>query len=292
MSARILRLLAAASAALAVFPVAGSWATSDPTARVEQLGWWSGAAPATLTLGVAVPLSVPSPPDQAPVMVVAGDPSGVVALGVTVEGDADRVTLSVPLAPEASEINGAAAVIEACPITEAWEPAVNGPRTEAPAADCERGTPGERQPDGSWTFRLPAAALAHGVLLGGPEESTGSFRIPFTTDPTAVRASASGAQVAAPAPAPATGSSGFAAPAPSPVEPSFVAPAPAPVPGAELAQVPAPAPLVAPVATELSRHVPGIPVRAAAALAAAALAAFVLAGLSIGRRIRPLEVNP
>lgn len=295
MSARTLRLLAAASAALAVFPVAGSWAVPDPSARVEQLGWWSGAAPATRTLGVAAPLSVPSPPDQAPVTLVAGDPSGVVAIGVAVSDDAAYVSLSVPLAPSGSEVNGAAAVIEACPITEAWAPATNGPRTAAPAADCERGLPGDRQPDGSWTFRVPAAALGHGVLLAGAADSAGSFRIPFTTDPAALLASASRAGPAPPLSRSAI-SERSAAPAPDPVEPSFVTPAPmtelTPTPPTPTPRTPASMapPLVTPVATEASRHVPGIPAGATGALAAVALAAFVLAGLSIGRRLRPLEV--
>src|SRR5688572_12033290 len=105
MSARILGLLAAASAALAVLPVSGVSATVAPAARVERIGWWSGADPAAVALGDAAPFSVPSTPDQAPVTVAGGESYAVVALGVVLEGDPAAVKLTVPVAPGAPEVN-------------------------------------------------------------------------------------------------------------------------------------------------------------------------------------------
>lgn len=69
--------------------------------------------------------------------------------------------------------------IEACPVTQPWEPGENQEAEQLPERDCAFGTNGVRGEDGTWTFDLTFAMQAwlegtipnHGVYFGpvGPE---------------------------------------------------------------------------------------------------------------------------
>src|SRR5688500_12482661 len=144
-SARPLLLLSASFAALAAFPALGTAAGAVPVVRVNQIGWWGQAQPATGGLSLPTRVTLPPPPTtptgSAPVTAVVGERESVMAIGFATDGPVDPaldiISVALPLGKDASDTNGTAAVIAACPISEAWGPAVNGPMGEAPSAACE-----------------------------------------------------------------------------------------------------------------------------------------------------------
>ena len=124
-----------------IVAAAGFDAGSDPAraaeATVVEVGWWS-RTPGTTT---------PEGGFQ-----VAKDASGetsVAALRIQYQGPLTSAMLILTEATSGYLKEGA--VVEACPTTAAWTPAVGGPLDEAPAADCTTKIPLERDGvTGSW----------------------------------------------------------------------------------------------------------------------------------------------
>lgn len=300
----LLVLVAAAMAAVAAFPVVGASA-SPPALRADQIGWWSQAQPATSGLGLPTRVTAPAPPTtpsgSAPVSAVAGQSSSVVAIGFagagTGDATAETVTVTVPLAAGATDTNGASATIAACPISAPWGPADNGPMSEAPPADCDHSSPGQRQPEGAWRFELVPADLVHGVLLVEQVDPPTTFQVPFTRDTSAVGVEVAGITTGAapsspPPPGPAAAPSYRAAP-------SSVSPGPAVVPaglpdGLSSAAPPPRTPAAMPAllgSAGSSRHLPSLP-STSIILGLVAVVSYALAGLSVGRRLLNQEVAP
>ena len=110
-------------------------------ATISEVGWWSRTPSTTTPPGG---FQVAKGPD--------GDTS-IAAVRVAIDGTLTQALLIV------SETTGGflqeSAVIDVCPTTAAWTAAVAGPLAEAPAADCDRKVPLERNATtGSWTVDL------------------------------------------------------------------------------------------------------------------------------------------
>lgn len=193
-----------------VSAAAQAQAGAQSGATVDQAGWWSrvNAVPDSPVPGVTLPpLTLPSPPSvpagTMAVSVTAGQIDKVSAIGIRPEltdGLVERAILAVPEATAGEQIDntGAGTVIVACPISEFWVAEQNGQWSNQPPNSCSTAkVPGQRSPDGVWTFDItsiaslwstPGALAPNGVVLL-PEvaaETGATFQVVFSSDPSAI----------------------------------------------------------------------------------------------------------
>lgn len=116
--------------AAAIVGMAIGVAAAD-AAEPAATGWWWAGRPSAM---IPAPLS-PVPPVPEGGLYVAGDPTGptgISALRFELAPDASATTLTLTIAETAGT-----PIIQACAVTEAWEPAENGGWEQRPEPDCE-----------------------------------------------------------------------------------------------------------------------------------------------------------
>ncbi len=181
---------------VAVLVVAALFLNARPAAAVAptSAGWWWAAQTG------AVPL--PSPPTvPAGGLMVGGDPTGanaVAALRFELEPGEGSPVMTLFVADN-GDINGATAVLAACPTASAWSSAYAGAWASRPTASCARAVKGERAADGSsWTFNLTPLLVGRVVDVVLQAEAGSNFNLTFNA-PTTTTLKTSPPSVAAPA---------------------------------------------------------------------------------------------
>ncbi|MCU1486451.1 MAG: hypothetical protein JWN67_3197 [Actinomycetia bacterium] len=192
--------LAVGLVALALVPVAATFAQSTSGVHADSEGWWNTgpATPVTLPpspLGTLPAAPAPDVPDgSVPVAMRLGQAARVGAIGIVVDATkgskVNALTLTLKEAAAAGQ-EGSGAKVRACPITDFLQPEANGPAENAPAENCDVAhADGVRAADGTWTFDLTAIASAwldpfgtvepNGIRLDPVGDPPATFQVAFT----------------------------------------------------------------------------------------------------------------
>ena len=184
-SKRILRVLALAAWALAVWPATWSGAETAEVA-LDKYGWWNAnqALPEDPSGGLLPPVAVPAPPGAPEDGLYVesgpdGSPLAISGVSFYTGGGVDS-TLTLALAEGST---GEGATLAACPASGGWDAAQNGRWDDRPTYDPATcgllGSAGS----GSVTFSVPAAAhepaSAYLSLVIVPAEGSGAFSVSF-----------------------------------------------------------------------------------------------------------------
>lgn len=182
-----------------------AYAATDPGSvkggSISQTGWWNALNEPPPDNPLAPPPAPPAPDVPAgtlPVTVVAGKMQRISALEFAVKGEPGATVDKLELALRETSApalagNAAAAIIHACPVTEAfWVGGENNPWKNRPDHDCEGKAVGVREATGLWRFDLTAVAsrwLAEDftgsrsvVLVGAEADAAGApltFQVVF-----------------------------------------------------------------------------------------------------------------
>ena len=157
------RALLAIAGAAVLF--ASTPATAQEAASITAVGWWTQRPGASAL------------PDGG--FEIAGAPSGPISeAALRVEVRNAQISFALLELTESSEVFGSVAGINACPTTDAWEPANPGAWSDAPAPRCESVEVSLSRSDaGLWTgdvSRLLRAGTVSIVLVGVPTTSDGA----------------------------------------------------------------------------------------------------------------------
>jgi hypothetical protein len=186
--------------ALALVPVATTYAQTAGGVHADSEGWWNTgpSTPVTLPpspLGTLPQAPAPDVPDgTVPVAMRLGQAARVGAIGIVVDAEKGskvaKVVLTLKEAPGAGQ-QGTDAKVRACPITDFLQPEANGPAENVPNEDCDVAhADGVRADDGTWTFDLTAIATAwldpfgtvepNGIRLDPVGDPPATFQVAFT----------------------------------------------------------------------------------------------------------------
>lgn len=119
---------------------------------------------------------------------VGGGPAGataVAALRFELEPDQGSPVLTLAVADN-GDVNGASAVLGACPASSAWASTYAGVWTSKPASACARVVKGVRAADGmTWTFNLAALVVGNVIDVVLQPLEASNFNLTFNAPATA-----------------------------------------------------------------------------------------------------------
>jgi hypothetical protein len=167
---RARRILSAVVVAAAVVGGAAGAGADAPT----ETGWWSRLNP-----GLPIGPPVPTVPEGG--LFVANDPTGPSAVSALRFSAADGTPGTLRLRFASTPVG--TPKIVACRVTGAWQPAVNGPMSQAPSYDCADAVAGSVGADGvTVTWELPGSFATLGAVDVAlvPAPDAGSFQAPFS----------------------------------------------------------------------------------------------------------------